>query len=208
LLALGSGSKKQRCRGALLPLTAGGTLGRTVRAVDASPLFARLGREFNDLNLEGGWVHGDKLYLLQRGNTSNSANAVVVLPWEKFVGELLGANLLANVSPQQIKTFKLGLVDGVPLSFTDASCLPDGSWVYSAVAEDSADAISDGPFVGTVIGLVTSDMKTLWQKAVHPQYKIEGIDAQRVRGRLQLLGVTDADDPLQPAVLLRAVVAT
>jgi hypothetical protein len=58
LLALGSGSKKRRRRGALLPLDAMGKVrGARVRPVDAAPLYARLAREFDELNLEGGWVH-------------------------------------------------------------------------------------------------------------------------------------------------------
>jgi hypothetical protein len=37
------------------------------------------------------------------------------------------------------------------------------------------------------------------------EYKVEGIQAERVEGRLRVLCVTDADDRLQPAQLLEVI---
>jgi hypothetical protein len=204
LLALGSGSKAQRCRGALLPLTAHGEIAAKQALIDATPLFESLARRFDDLNLEGAWVRDDSLYLLQRGNKGDSPNAVIELDFGRLVTVMLADGALPDITPCAITELVLGDVEGVPLCFTDASGLPDGRWVFSAVAEDAADSAADGAFLGAAIGLASADHKVIWQRRVSPQHKIEGIDAQLRGDVMQLLCVTDADDPAVPAQLLAA----
>ena len=53
LLALGSGSERNRRRGALLRLDAGGAIDGTPRVIDVSGLFEALERRFPALNIEG-----------------------------------------------------------------------------------------------------------------------------------------------------------
>jgi hypothetical protein len=91
---------------------------------------------------------------------------------------------------------------GVPLGFTDAAPLPDGSWVFTAVAEDTDDAFHDGPCAGAAIGMADVRHRMQWLRPVEPLYKIEGIDVTAARGSARLLLVTDADDPATPAQLL------
>jgi hypothetical protein len=80
LLALGSGSKRKRHRGALLGLDAHGNIEGAPRIVDCSLLFAVLDREIPALNIEGAVVIGEELRLLQRANRKHPRNAVVHLP--------------------------------------------------------------------------------------------------------------------------------
>jgi hypothetical protein len=202
LLALGSGSRKQRRRGALLPLDAQGGIDGSVRLIDASPLYIRLDAQFDDLNLEGGWAWGDSLCLLQRGNKGGSPNAVLEFDLEAIQASLFHDALLPSLAPRNVTVHDLGHLDDVPLCFTDASVLPDGQWIFSAVAEDTDDARLDGAFTGAAIGLAAADHQITWQRRVSPDFKIEGIDARFQQGKLAMLCVSDADDPSAPARLL------
>lgn len=202
LLALGSGSRAQRERGALLALDARGLVRGAVQVIDASPLYGRLNTMFDDLNLEGAWVHEDALFLLQRGNKGQSPNAVIELDFAAVTEALLQERILPPLAPRALTEMDLGEIKGVPLCFTDAAGLPDGRWVFSAVAEDTDDARRDGEFLGAMIGLTSPAHQVQWQRRVKPARKIEGVEVRMKGGNLQLLCVTDADDPAVPAQLL------
>ncbi len=202
LLALGSGSSTRRRRGALVSLDARGRARGAATAIDAAPLYAQLEHMFDDLNLEGGWLDGDSLCLLQRGNRGNSPNAVIELDYAAIVAGL-ARQQLPELRPRRVTEVDLGGIDGIPLGFTDACCPATGMWLYSAVAEDTQDARADGTCVGAVIGLATRAGGILWQRRIAPLFKIEGIEARLRDGRLDILCVTDADDPATPAQLLR-----
>jgi hypothetical protein len=203
LLALGSGSRPTRCRGALLPLDAQGHAGAAVE-IDAAPLFMALEREFGVLNLEGGWVQGPSLYLLQRGNRGSAVNAIAEFELEALNGALHRERVLQPAPPLRVCEFSLGKREGVPLGFTDGCALDDGGWLFSAVAEDTADAGEDGEFVGAAIGRVDAGHQVQWLRDVDPPFKIEGISAAPIGAALHLLLVADADDPAVPSSLLAA----
>jgi hypothetical protein len=202
LLALGSGSSDQRRRGALVPLDARSHARGAAITIDAAPLYTRLERSFDDLNLEGGWLDGDSLCLLHRGNRGDSPNAVIELDYAALVEGLAGREL-PELTPRRITEVKLGAIEGIPLGFTDACSPAPGVWLFSAVAEDTHDARADGACVGAVIGLATRAEGIVWQRRIAPLHKVEGIDARLRAGRLDMLCVTDADDPSTPAQLLR-----
>lgn len=206
LLALGSGSTQRRCRGALLALTAQGGVQSAPQVLDASALYEELERHFDELNLEGAWVWGNELRLLQRGNKGGSSNAVLHLDLHAVLSGLSHDEVLPALKPLAIHTLQLGVIDNVPLSFTDASVLPDGRWLFSAVAEDTDNAYADGPCAGAAVGLADADHRILWMKRVTPSYKIEGIDVRQTQSAGQVLLVTDADDPAMPARLLSATI--
>lgn len=203
LLALGSGSRRHRCRGALLPLDAQGRAG-AASEIDASPLFATLVREFGVLNLEGGWLQGPTLWFLQRGNKGALRNALVGFESRALLEALHADRVLPAAAPQLVRGFDLGHRDGVPLCFTDGCALSDGGWLFSAVAEDTADPGEDGDFIGAAVGRVDAGHRLLWMRNVNPAYKIEGICAEPEGTDLHLLLVADADDPAVPSRLLSA----
>ena len=206
LLALGSGSGKNRHRGAWLRLDARGRISGSPAPVDASDFFARLAQDFDDLNLEGGWFRGRTLNLLQRGNRGGSPNAVIGLDGRPVLAALARGEPLPALAPVSIEEKQLGSRAGVPLCFSDASMLPDGSWAFSAVAEDMDNSFADGPCVAAAVGMADGRNRLLWLRDIDRRYKIEGIDARKARGKLRLLLVTDADDAAVPACLLEAVV--
>ncbi len=201
LLALGSGSTERRYRGALLPLDAQGGVRQAPRSLDAAPLFEALQQHFDELNLEGAWVRGNELCLLQRGNKAGS-NAVIHLDLQLLVAGLSAGDRLPVVAPLAIHAMELGHIDGVPLCFSDAAALADGRWLFAAVAEDTDNAYDDGACVGAAIGMADDQHRLLWMKRVTPAHKIEGVDARQQADGIHLLLVTDADDPMAPACLL------
>lgn len=202
LFALGSGSRPTRERAALVRLDADGKTSGAGIVVDAAPLHRQLAHEFGTPNIEGAWLHGTRLRLLQRGNQGGDESAVIDLDFTRIATSLAHELVLPATAPLGITRVKLGDIDGVGLSFTDASGLPDGHWVFSAVAEDTADAYADGRFVGTVIGLATAAGEINWQRRLEPAFKVEGIHAEITAEGLRLLCATDADDRSVPAELL------
>jgi hypothetical protein len=202
LLALGSGSGEKRRRGALLALGPQGRITGKPRAIDATPLFAMLSQRFTDLNLEGGWVADGCLHLLQRGNKGDSPNALLQWDLKPLLRGLLRDRVLPAVDPLLVREFNLGDVQGVPLCFTDASPLPGGGWLFSAVAENTKDSFHDGPSVGSAIGRMDARSRLRWIRPVPPQFKIEGIEVDAQGAHLGAWLVTDADDPAVPASLL------
>jgi len=108
------------------------------------------------------------------------------------------------------RVYELGEVEGVGLAVTDAIALPDGRVLLSAAAEDSPNAVDDGPVVATALALV--DDEQVLAVAPIPEvdghvHKVEGLALRRAdAGAVHLLAVVDDDDPDTPsaAIDLRA----
>ena len=203
LLALGSGSRAQRRAGVLLPLDKHLRATRRPWRIDASPLFSELARHFGEVNIEGGWTSGGNLYLLQRGNRGKAPNAIVGWALAPLLRTLTHERILPSQAPRVLREIPLGSVDGVTLGFTDGTPLPDGRWLFSAVAEDTDDAYRDGQLVGGFVGMAGSRHGIHWLRRISPDYKIEGIAVDPRAAASRLLLVTDADDRGQPAWLLQ-----
>jgi hypothetical protein len=205
LLALGSGSKRNRRLGALLRLNAGGGVQGVPEVVDLSPVFAPLAEEFHALNIEGAVVSGNELRLFQRGNRRHHENAIIRFSLSAFLGAL-DPTETATAKPLATHRIDLGQVNGIPFSFTDAAALPGGDMVFTAVAEDTDNSFDDGPCVAAAIGVASGDGGLRWLRPLDHPYKVEGVDA-RVDGRVtRLMLVTDADDAEVPAALFSAAI--
>jgi hypothetical protein len=196
LFALGSGSRANRQRGVLLALDAAGTPAGAARTIDLAPLYATPRRSFGDLNIEGAFVAGGRFHLLQRGNQGDPRNACITWPLAALCEWLEGR--AAAPEPEAIVAYDLGSIDGVVLGFTDGAAWPDGGWVFSAVAEDTADSYLDGACRGSVLGWVGADGRLARTVPLHGAPKVEGLAVAGDR----LLLVTDADDPARAAQLL------
>jgi len=200
LLALGSGSRPHRCRGAWIALREDGRAAGRAHVIDAAPLYSRLSEHVDGLNIEGGWIREDSLFLLHRGNRGGAPNALVRFALRPLLASLRHDAALPGLAPLELRLIELPQVDGVSLGFTDATPLPDGCWLFSAVAEDTSDAYRDGAFSGAAIGMVDRSHRLRWLRRVDPSLKIEGIEVDR-RHTDRVLLVTDADDPRVPALL-------
>jgi hypothetical protein len=203
LLALGSGSKRNRRRSAVFSLNGYGALQGTAQIADLSPVFERLDGFFPALNIEGAVVIGPELRLFQRGNKRNSENAIICLPLPPFL-DALNQRRAAAIEPLGIMRVDLGRFDGIPFSFTDAAVLPDGDMVFTAVAEDTDDTYEDGPCAAAAIGILDGGGTVRRLLRLDVPCKIEGVDANLQGNSIRLLLVTDADDPGTPAALYSA----
>ena len=203
LLGLGSGSRPNRKSGVLMPLGADGAVEASVRHVDLTPLYAPLRDDFKELNIEGALVVGDELLLLQRGNKGGSSNACIHFAWDEVLPWLLGRST-APVQASAVRHYDLGSVEGVPLCFTDGAPLPNGAWVFSAVAENVDDSYNDGACAGASIGIVDAKGTLRAMRALARTLKVEGVAARLDGDALMLVMVTDADDPAIPSQLLSA----
>ena len=202
LMAMGSGSRPSRQRAALVALGAAGELQGSAQTVDLAPLLEPLHDLIPDLNIEGAFVQGETLCLLQRGNSRSAINARIELSWRQVQEWLVAGGPAPR--PTLITPFSLGAIDGVPLSFTDGAALPDGGWLFSAAAEDTSDNYLDGLCAGSAIGIVDAEGTIRTLERISPTCKIEGIAAALDGNTIDLLLVTDADDRGLPALLLSA----
>jgi len=100
-----------------------------------------------------------------------------------------------------VRSVDLGAANGVAFAFTDGAALADGSWVFSAVAENRDDSYDDGPCVAAAIGICGNDDAVRSFELLAPTRKVEGIEASVVGTMTLIRLVTDADDPSQPAEL-------
>lgn len=204
LLALGSGSKEARCQGVIIALNEQGEVSDAERiALDG--LYQLLKKEIGKINIEGAVVVEDDIILFQRGNKKNKLNATLRIPLKYFYQSVFGDDkkpkdkLELNVTP-----YELGEISGIPLCFTDATALPDGSIIFTAAAENTTDAYVDGQCMGSIIGVINKRGDLHSTLAVDKIVKAEGVEAQLIDNCIHLLLVTDADDASAPAQLYAA----
>jgi hypothetical protein len=206
LLALGSGSKAQRHRWVLLPLDAHDQLSGAGTILDIAAIHATVAGKIGELNVEGATVCGDRMLFFQRGNKGAGINAVIAFDLREFCTRLL-ASVDSEIRVLDVQRYDLGNIDGIPLGFSDATALNDGTLIFAAIAEDTADAYADGRCAGAAIGRIdASGRLEQITRLAHPA-KIEGIHAEERDGRVELLLVTDADDASVPAALYAATMA-
>ena len=205
VLLLGSGSTPRRMRGAVVRLVDGQPV---VTAGELGPLYARvaqlLGLPGKHLNLEGACRQGETVRWFSRGNlAAGVASGSVDVPLQDLVAAVLGRSDAATVAIERPCGYDLGEVEGVGLAVTDAVALPDGRVLLSAAAEDTPNAVDDGPVVATALALV--DGEEVLAVAPIPEacgrvHKIEGLALRPYgNGGIDLLAVVDDDDPTSPS---------
>lgn len=203
LLALPSGSTEKRMIGCHVQLGLDG-LPKASREIDFSPLYARLKEQFSDLNIEGAVVLGESLMLFQRGNGSSGVNAIIDLDLRQVRIDL-ETGQLSSKSFQKMESVNLGTLNGIALSFTDATSWEKGAILFVAVAEDTKDTYNDGICVGSVLGVIDAFGKLVKMEEIFPSVKAEGITTRMVNGQIEVLFVTDGDDPSKPAELYSCI---
>ena len=188
------------------------------RIVDAAALYAmfRGERAFsgNELNIEGVVLVAGTMRFLQRGNgarnaTQDAVNAI----GDVSLGSFLDWLDRDGAVPALLRTaqFDLGEIRGVRFGFTDATLTADGEIAFLACAEDSTDAVSDGPVLGCRFGIIDGDkitMTDIVDEASRPvTAKLEGIENRPGDGTRYDV-VADQDLPGEPALLGTITVTT
>lgn len=209
LLALGSGSRPNRQTGVLLGLDEKGRVITEPSLFDFADLYRCLRIHIGELNIEGAVVMGDRIRLLQRGN-KGSVNRVIEFELAPLLSALASSRPARLKLALTIRTFDLGVIQGVPLCFSDAAALPNGDMVFTAVAEDTGNSYDDGCCVGSAVGVIGQDGGVVCIKPLDKPLKVEGVDVRvdetgEKRGRIRLRLVTDGDDATVAAMLLRSV---
>ncbi len=202
LLALGSGSRPNRETGVLMALDGQGAANGRIARVDLGVLYAPLRAQFTDLNIEGAFVASGELHLLHRGNRGDARNACIRYDWNQVAPWLTGQRTRAPVA-KGVQLIRLGEAGGVPLGLTDGAALSCGAWVFTAVAEDTADSFSDGACVGSAVGIVGPEGQVRQLQALHGAPKVEGVAVQADSHQLVLTLVTDPDNPAVASQLLQ-----
>jgi hypothetical protein len=117
------------------------------------------------------------------------------------------SDVSAHIELTDITDFSIGLLDDEPLTLTDAAAPPDGSFVFTAAAEDTRDSYADGVCLGDAVGIVNAEDVIVGMWKLSEKVKPEGIAARITREGLELLMVTDDDDAAVPAQLLTVTIA-
>lgn len=183
ICALGSGSNAERRRGALVSIGSD-----AVTLLDLSPLFDALAPLVEEVNLEGAALCGSRLLLFNRGNMVNPETCIFETTLAAITGD-------EAVSIRLVKRLTLPLIGDVPLTITDACLLDDGRFLLSAVAEVTDDSYADGAVLGSAVVLLDDCFDVIAVEPLEPTVKIEGISAGQTERSIDLLCVSDADDP-------------
>ena len=201
LVLLGSGSRPPRERAFAAAVDEAGRL-QAAREIRAADFYAPLVALFGEVNIEAATIDDARLYLFQRANRGQPQNARIAYDARDFV-RWLGAEAQAPRS-SDVLSFSLGAQEGVPFGITDATPLAGGGCVFTAVAENTADAYRDGACLASLVGWMDpgGSVRAIEHLAGAP--KVEGI-ADAGDGSFWL--VTDTDDPQHPSLLLELAVA-
>jgi hypothetical protein len=200
LLALGSGSTARRTRGAWICF---GQAGATVHEIDLAALYARLTRQHPELNIEGGAVLGEALWLCSRGNGSLHDNALIRLDLRRVCDTLARERALSVDCLVSTQPVSLPQLEGTPLSLTDLALAGD-RLLFAAAAEASANTYDDGACVGSVLGRLNLAGEVQGPLRMTARLKIEGVCTRPIERGLGLFLVADADDPQAHAPLMAA----
>ena len=177
-----------------------------------------------ELNIEGMAVYGRYLVLAQRGNSADeegnpAKNLLIRLSLAEVLESFYTDLRVGRMELEEIREYDLGYlpleVDGesydVKLDFTDLDAVTDDPHhrlVFTAAGEGTDDqGPAAGKIAGSIVGVVDENGNLQGTYPLEdPTIKLEGIDARynAATGTLDLLLVSDADDPDVPAPLMAA----
>ncbi|MCB6099117.1 DUF6929 family protein [Flavobacterium psychrophilum] len=130
-----------------------------------------------DLNIEGALFYNEKLYLLQRGNSANAKNGIIIID-----------------NTVHFKPISLPKIKHTETSFTDATLVHNKIY-FLAAAEDTLSTYNDGEILGTIIGCI--DLKTFkidFTTQISNTHKFEGITLfKNSKSHLEFLLCEDND---------------
>ena len=205
LLGLGSGSGEGRDSAFVCSLEADGALRGEPRVVDLAPLYRLLNEHVEHLNVEGACVVGERLWLLHRGNHAETTNVVAELSLPAVMESLRGDLRIDVDELADVRSYDLGELDGIELTFSDATPVGHDLLVFTASAEAQGDAVTtDGEIRGSVVGTIGVDGHVERMRTIDRRFKVEGVHATIDTGVMDFLFVCDQDDPAAASPLLWA----
>lgn len=176
-----------------------------------------------DLNIEGMAVYGQSLVLAQRGNSVDAegdpaANLLISLDLGEVLESIYTDLSVGVLELRGARTYELGHLtvehEGeafeVKIDFTDLDAVtddPQERLVFTAAGEGPDGSPVHHVIAGSAVGVVSAEGELL---SITPladrSIKLEGVDARYnpTLGSIDLLLVSDADDPDVPAPLFAA----
>lgn len=162
------------------------------------------------LNIEGALaLDGDLIRLFQRGNSEacdglDPVDATVDLDWNELRAHLADPENVPPPALLDIRTYDLGILDDVRLTFSDAEHLGGGRVLYSA----SAEYPQTGDITGSVLGIIEADGQARWAELCdeHGQNftgKVEGLTLD-LKDPDKIHFVIDDDDEDSPSLMFEA----
>ncbi len=180
-----------------------------------------------DLNIEGMAVYGRSLVLAQRGNSVDpdgqpAKNLLIHLDLGEVLESIYTDLSVGALELQRTRDYDLGNlpveVDGatydVKIDFTDLDAVtgdPEHRLVFTAAGEGADGTPVEHVIAGSAVGVISADGELLSITPLADRtIKLEGIDARYnpTLGCIDLLLVSDADDPEIPAPLFAARLGT
>lgn len=144
--------------------------------------FANMDKE--ELNIEGAFIHGEELYLFNRGNGKQKKNFIAIIQGKNFTEEF-------NIILHDIKLPKF---NGIQTGFSDAT-LVDNTIYFLATAEDSNTTTSDGKIVGSILGTMSlKNLKIKKTYIISETKKLEGITLFKNEGKTKTFLLCDDND--------------
>jgi hypothetical protein len=165
------------------------------------------------LNIEGALaLDADRIRLFQRGNADprgclGPVDATGDFSWAALCDHLSAPDRQSSPALENIRTYELGTLDGVRLTFSDAEHLAEGRVLFSASAEDPGS----GTISGSVLGIIEADGSARWvrlsdQNGRPFSGKIEGLTLD-ADDRRKVYFVIDDDDEDTPSRIFHALVS-
>lgn len=155
----------------------------------------------SELNIEGACEHDGVMTLVHRSNGIAHAVDPCCLLCDVATDDIRALITAKNIQVRvvNVQCIRLGAIGGVQLTLTDIDHYR-GQLFFCAAAEQSPDAVHDGPIAGSAIGRVDLGYANLEnERGVPSADKIEGIV---ISNEERCLAVVDSDQPDQPAELL------
>jgi hypothetical protein len=170
----------------------------------------RSAKEFagSEMNIEGAVYMDKKIRLFNRGNGASSeggdsVNASCDLDWQSLYSYLMNPKEKPPALENVVR-YNLGFFSDLPLGFTDATDCGEQLF-FSAAAEDSPDAVTDGKVLGSILGIFDGQNNIRWAEVKYKDgqrfsSKIEGV-AFLENERDRVFVVVDQDSPNEPSEL-------
>jgi hypothetical protein len=165
------------------------------------------------LNIEGALaLDHDCIRLFQRGNAQpcdglQPVNATADFSWAALCEHLTAPDKYAPPALRNLRSYDLGTLGSVRLTFSDAEHLAKGRMLFSASAEDP----ESGRIKGSVLGIIEADGDARWTHLSDEQGKpfngkIEGLTLD-ADDKEKVYFVIDDDDEETPSRIFHALVS-
>ena len=215
LVGFSSGSRKEREWVLRVREDKSGRL--SAEFVEAPALYAAMRKEkaFSGagLNIEGALaLDHDRIRLFQRGNAEpcdglEPIDATADFSWTALCEHLTAPERQSPPRIGNVRSYDLGTLGGVRLTFSDAEHLAEGRVLFSASAEDP----ESGKVKGSVLGIIEANGDARWthlsdEEGKPFEGKIEGLTLDSKDPR-KVYFVIDDDDEDKPSRIFHAIVS-